>query len=327
MTFVNNTWPSQMEENLKPFYTRKNELNTDQCILMWGYRVVLPEKIKSTMLNQIHENHFEITKLKQLARSYFWYSNMDQDLERLVKSCEICMLFRAEPEKASLIKWPQTEKPFERIHLDFAGLFKGHMFLVSIDSYTKWSEVFIMKNTDALSTIEALREIFARFGLPSQIVTDNGEQFTSKEFSAFCVKNRIKHSTSSAFHPSTNGAAENFVKTLKTALAKAMKDPKNRSTSLRSLLNRFLFAYRTTPYCVTGETPDKLMFNRNVRTLMDLIKPAFKKKQIGDQQEHYRGTRDIIFKEGDPVMARDYRIINKKTWAPAVVTEVLGSRT
>ncbi|XP_024876666.1 uncharacterized protein K02A2.6-like [Temnothorax curvispinosus] len=250
-----------------------------KLILMWGYKVVLPEKMKSAMLKQLHKNHFGITKIK-LARSYLWYPNMDQDLERLVKTCEICMSFRAEPEKASLLKWQQTENPFERIHLDFAGPFKGHMFLVSIDSYTKWPEVFIMKNTDTSSTIEALREMFARFGLPSQIVTDNGAQLTAKEFSAFCTKNKIKHSTLPPFHPSTNGAAENFVRTFKTALAKAMKDPKNRLTSLRTLLNRFLFAYRTTPHCVTGETPGKLMFNRNVRTLINLIKPSFKKKQL-----------------------------------------------
>lgn len=137
-----------------------------------------------------------------------------------------------------------------------------------------------MRNTDTLSTVEVLRDIFARFGLPSQIVTDNEAQFTSKEFAAFCAKNRIKHSTSPTFHPSTNGAAENFVKTFKIALTKAMKDPKNKSTSLRSLFNRFLFAYRTTPHYVTGETPCKLMFNRNVRTLLDLIKPTLKKKQI-----------------------------------------------
>ncbi|XP_018396210.1 PREDICTED: uncharacterized protein K02A2.6-like [Cyphomyrmex costatus] len=236
------------------------------------------------------------------------------------------MSFRVEPEKALLIKWHQTEKQFERIHLDFAGPFKGHMFLICIDAHSKWPEVFIM-NTDATSTIEALREVFARFGLPSQIVTDNGAQFTSKEFAVFCMKNKIKHSTSPAFHPSTNSAAENFVKTLKTALAKLMKDPKNKSASIKTLLNRFLLAYRTTSHCVTGETPAKLMFSRNVRTLIDLIKPAFKKRQIESQQEQYKGTRDTFFNEGDSVMARDYRTLNKKTWAPAVIAEVLGSRT
>jgi len=84
------------------------------------------------MLKQFHESHFGITKLKQLARSYFWYPNMNQDLENLVKSCEICMSFRAESEKASLIKWPQTEKPFERRHLDFAGPLKVTCFLYAL---------------------------------------------------------------------------------------------------------------------------------------------------------------------------------------------------
>ncbi|KYQ53886.1 Uncharacterized protein K02A2.6 [Trachymyrmex zeteki] len=157
-----------------------------------------------------------------------------------------------------------------------------------------------MKNTNANSTIETLREIFARFGLPSQIITDNGAQFTSKEFAIFCTKNKIKHSTSPAFHPSTNRAAENLVKTFKLSLAKAMKDRKNQSTSVNTLISRFLFAYRTIAHSVTDETPGKLMFNRNIRTLLDCIKSTYKEKKIEDQREHYRGTRDIVFREGRP---------------------------
>ena len=79
---------------------------------------------------------------------------MDQNLVNLLKSCEICMLFRAEPEKVSIIKWLQTKKPFERIYL-FVEPFKDHMFFICIDSYLKWLEVFTIKNTDAMSTIEA----------------------------------------------------------------------------------------------------------------------------------------------------------------------------
>jgi len=158
-----------------------------------------------------------LASTKQLTKFYFWYPNMDQNLVNLLKSCEICMLFRAELEKVSIIKWLQTKKPFERIHL-FVGPFKGHMFFICIDSYSNWPEIFTMKNTDTMSTIETLREIFACFGLPSQIVTDNGAQFTSKEFAfckAFCWKNKIKYSTSSAFHPSINDAAENFCENIK----------------------------------------------------------------------------------------------------------------
>jgi len=83
-----------------------------------------------------------------------------------------------------------------------------------------------------MSTIEALREVFALDFLLK--LSSNGAQFTSKEFAAFCVKNKLKHSTS-AFYLSINGAAENFVKTLKMTLAKVMKDLKNKS--IRTLLN------------------------------------------------------------------------------------------
>jgi len=68
------------------------------------------------------------------------------------------------------------------------------------------------------------------------------------------------------------------------------------------------------------------MFNRNVRTLLDLIKTRVKKKQIEEQQEHQKGTHVTVFDKGNLVTARDYRMLNKKVWVPAIIAEVLGSR-
>lgn len=95
------------------------------------------------------------------------------------------------------------------------------MFLVVVDAYSKWPEVFPVKNATSTMTVELLRTLFSRTGLPEQLVSDNGTQFTSEEFQSFVKGNVIKHTTSVPFHPATNGLAERSIQSLKQSL-KAM---------------------------------------------------------------------------------------------------------
>ena len=86
------------------------------------------------------------------------------------------------------------------------------MFFIVIDAHSKWPEVIPMTSTTAGCTIRELRKLFAAHGLPEQIVSDNGSQFTSAEFASFMKANGIKHIQCSPYHPSSNGAAERPLK-------------------------------------------------------------------------------------------------------------------
>ena len=120
-----------------------------------------------------------------------------------------------------------------------------------------------MGRTDSESTIEKLRECFARFGLPRTIFSDNGQQFTSAEFAKFCKNNGITHKTSAPYHLSTNGLAENLVSgSFKKNITRALKDGRNKTVSLSTLISRYLASYRNVPHSSTGETPAKRMFGR-----------------------------------------------------------------
>ena len=89
------------------------------------------------------------------------------------------------------------------------------MMLVIVDAHSKWPEVVLMSSSTSQATIPALRQLFATYGLPQQLVSDNGPQFSSVEFATFLTRNGVKHIRSSPYHPSTNGLAERFVHTLK----------------------------------------------------------------------------------------------------------------
>ena len=179
----------------------------DGCIL-WGARVVIPPPGRKLVLSQLHDTHPGICKMKSLARSYVWWPGMDTDIVTTVQHCDTCQQHRPSPQKAPLHPWEWPSRPWSRVHIDHTGPFQGKLFLVLVDAHSKWIEVHIVPSTSAASTIAKLRHIFATFGLPEQIVSDNGSGFTSVEFQQFLAANGIKQVLTSPYHPLSNGLAE-----------------------------------------------------------------------------------------------------------------------
>ena len=143
---------------------------------------MIPKKGQELVLELLHEAHPGISRMKSLARSFIWWPGLDQQLETRVKSCEPCQLSRHSPSKVPLHPWEWHDRPWSRIHIDFAGPFMGKMFLIVVDAHLKWMEVSIVQSATSNSTLEKLRGLFATHGLPEVIVSDNGTAFTSTEF-------------------------------------------------------------------------------------------------------------------------------------------------
>ena len=80
--------------------------------------------------------------------------------------------------------------------------------LVAVDKFTKWIEAVPVTSADAASVVSFIKGIVFRFGVPNSIVTDNGSNFTSKEFKAYCAEVGIKLHFASVAHPQTNGQVE-----------------------------------------------------------------------------------------------------------------------
>ena len=152
--------------------------------------------------------HPGITRMKGLARSYVWWPGMDAAIEDRAKECYLCQESQKSPVKAPLHPWEWPERAWARVHVDFAGPFEDHMFLLLVDAHSKWMEIHPVKRADSKTTIQKLRTIFATHGLPEMLVSDNGSVFTSAEFQEFTSRNAIRHVTTAPYHPSSNGLAE-----------------------------------------------------------------------------------------------------------------------
>lgn len=184
------------------------------------------------------------------------------------KACQSSQVNRTAPTVPAN-PWLFPGKPWQRLHLDYAGPIEGgHWLLIIVDSYSKWIDVHVTSSTSATVTIDRLRQTFATHGLPLSVVTDNATALTSTEFGSFMKGNGIKHMFSPPRHPASNGQAEALVKVVKNGIRK-------RTGSLHTRLQRFLLAYRSTPHSTTGQSPAELLFSRPLRTRLDRASRTF----------------------------------------------------
>ena len=219
-------WPTVVEEVLKPYKSRENEIMVQRECLLWGTRVIVPLKLRKQVLEELHAGHQGMSRMKSLARCHIWWPKIDQEIEQMCRSCKPCLEGKSCPGKAPIHPWIWPTRPFQRVHVDFAGPFQGSMFLLLLDAHSKWPEIYQMKSTTVQKTITILKHIFATHGIPEQLVTDNGSQFTSREFMKFMTNNGIKHIKTSPYHPSSNGAVERLVQSFKKAMKASYRENK-----------------------------------------------------------------------------------------------------
>ena len=202
----------------------------------------------------------------------------------------------------------------------YLGPFEGKNILVVIDAHSKWIEAVCTPSTSSAAVIEVLATLFAQFGVPETIVTDNGAGFVSSEFEDFLKSNGVKHSTSAPYHPASNGLAERAVQIVK----KGLKKQTTGTMSYR--LAKILFGYRVSPQTTTGMSPAELLLGRRTRTRLDLLRPhaaeRVEEKQQRQKTQHDRKAKPRPFRVGDPVFAKNFGA--GKRWLPGRITDVTG---
>ena len=267
---VNNKW--------KHF---KDELSFAQGLLWRGRRIYVPEKLRKKALTLAHEAHQGIVRCKQRLRRILFWPGMDSDVEDYCRNCETCVrlqpLRRDTPNTAT----PLPDYCWEKCALDLVGPFPGEIYIMTVVDYrSKWPEAIVLKRITSESIVTALADIFARFGNPKVLITDNGRQFVAEEFQDFMKANGIQHRRVSPYFPQANGQVERFHRYLKHSIRAAELD----GLSWTEVLPTILQVYRSTPHAGTNMTPAKLFLNREITTKL----PTVPEMDQNNPEERYK---------------------------------------
>ncbi|XP_059482982.1 uncharacterized protein K02A2.6-like isoform X2 [Neocloeon triangulifer] len=318
------TSPTALPIEFQEFQKRWLDLKVTNGVLTFLGRAVVPPNLRTRILNLLHLNHFGIVRMKTLARSYFWWPHIDEEIERLCKSCLPCSLVNPANSKAPVIPWSLPHRPWGRVHFDFLEVRRGQAFIVAADALSNWIDAERVNNMDAATVIKFARKLFRMQGVCDVAVCDNGPGFRAEEFKKFCEDNGVELIYSPPYSPQTNGQAEKAVQTVKRFLKKVPeKDWDNK-------LDSFLLGHNSTPSERTGIAPAEFNLGRKPLTLLDKLRPeaaALKGRADRDRKvvEALRQKPIQPLSENQPVVVRSYRN-PKQRWEPAVVLKDLGPR-
>ncbi|XP_054874059.1 uncharacterized protein K02A2.6-like [Amphiprion ocellaris] len=238
---IKNGWPDHSQSvpaDARAYFQTRAELSEYSGLISKGSRIVVPKSLRAEILQRIHVGHQGLVKCRERAQSSVWWPGITAEINNLVMSCESCREMRRAQRREPLIPTPLPERPWKRVAIDLCE-HNQHTYLVLSDYYSRFLEILDLPSTTSSKVIQKIKGVFARYGIPDEVVSDNGPQFSSAEFKEFAKRFDFKHCTSSPHHPQGNGHAERAVQTAK----KIMKqdDP------LMALM-----CYRSTPCSSTG---------------------------------------------------------------------------
>ncbi|XP_055614912.1 uncharacterized protein K02A2.6-like [Toxorhynchites rutilus septentrionalis] len=248
-----------------------SELCSINNVLLRGDRIIIPHGLQQRVLNLAHEGHPGIRMMKGHLRANVWWPKMDQHIEQFVKACRGCTLVSAPNPPEPIIRKELPSRPWEQIAIDFLGpLPDGKNLLVCIDYYTRYLEVIEMRDMTTASTIDELLTIFSRYGLPDSLRADNGPQFSSEEFKAFCEEQGIDLENCIPYWPQMNGEVERQNR----SILKRLRIAQELGHNWRRELHQYLLTYHSAVHPTTGKSPAELMFGRRLRTKLPCIPAA-----------------------------------------------------
>ncbi|XP_055308875.1 uncharacterized protein K02A2.6-like [Sitodiplosis mosellana] len=204
---IENNWDDssfKLDPELTQYHRIRESLTISYNIVLYGERIVVPLVLRSNIITKLHRGHPGANHMKHVARRYVYWPGIDQKIEETAKLCSNCAINAKTPVKTLLQSWPIPTHPWDRVHIDYAGPFKRFYSLIVVDAYSKWPEIIKTSSKTTVQTIKILTSIFAQFGPPKILVSDNGPQFTSGKFESFYNSNGIEHIRTAAFSPMSN---------------------------------------------------------------------------------------------------------------------------
>jgi hypothetical protein len=172
--------PNSLPEGLEEYVKRWQNLRVANGVICFLDRAVVPRVLRDEVLELLHLNHFGETKMKRLARQFFWWPQMDEAITLMCRSCQPCALVNRAPNQAPVIPWSVPHRPWSRVHLDFFEVGRGKRFIVAADGLSGWTDAEEVKGLGTNEAIGYCRRLFRFQGLCDVIVADNGPAFRSE---------------------------------------------------------------------------------------------------------------------------------------------------
>ena len=297
-------------------YKRENGLivhmEQDELSTYWT-RVVAPKARRKNILTLAHSNpmagHCGVKKTAARLKRTFTWPGMSTDVKVVCASCPQCQkAARNDQGRAPLVPLPVITVPFARLAFDVVGPLprtrSGFKYVLTCMCYaSKYPDAVPMKRADAKAIAEAMMEIFSRTGLPDEILTDKGPSFVGELGGQVCELLKIHAIRTSHYHPQTDGMLERWRASFKSMVRKSGVDSRDWDTYLKYLL----FAYRSAPHTVMGFTPFELIYGRDVRGPLEMLKQGWLEGSIPEKALHewLEQLRDRLVSMAELVSTRE----------------------
>ncbi|XP_026689282.1 uncharacterized protein K02A2.6-like [Diaphorina citri] len=329
LEFFSNGWPRSLgqdnQSELLHFFNVRNDIVCENNLVFFQNRLVIPKTERKHVLNLIHETHLNFDKSKLTVKKFFYWPGILSDLKNLIVSCPVCQRFQRSKIKDPLQSHDIFDIPFYKVGVDIAE-HNQKAYLVLIDYYSRWIEVTTLKDKSTASVIIALKNIFARFGIPKILISDN-VPFNSTEFIAFSREWDFKSQTISPHHSRSNGLSEKAVGIVKSLFVKA--NYTNQDIQL------YLLNYRNSPVAGLEYSPAQLLMSKNLRSKLPidgshLYPNVIKDPQVIDKSNQYLNynknslQKTETFCLDDEVLVQD---IKSKIWERGTIIECLDNRS
>jgi hypothetical protein len=147
-------------------------LTLQNDLLLHGNRIVVPASLQKETLQKIHQGHQGIQRCRQRANTSVWWPGLSDQIKDLVQQCHQCARENT-PHKEPLIPTALPDYPWQKVASDLF-LREGKTYLLVVDYFSRFPEVIKLTSTTAQSIIVALKSLFARYGIPQEVISDNG---------------------------------------------------------------------------------------------------------------------------------------------------------
>ena len=257
---------NELPPALREYHQFREHLYTVDGIILYKNRIVIPPSLRQHILTVLHSAHQGVTSMTARAESTVFWPGITPAIIALRETCNHCN--RMAPSQPSSPPSPVVPPayPFQCVCADFFH-YKGVTYLVIVDRYSNWPLVERARE-GSTGLIDCLRRTFATFGIPDELATDGGPEFTATATRQFLKDWGIHHRLSSVAFPHSNCRAEIGVKSVKRFIT----DNTTPSGSLDTdSFQRAVLQYRNTPDPNTQLSPAQCVFGRPIKDFIPIL--------------------------------------------------------